>query len=101
TRLIERGLPNVLLDVEHLFDGQSIFFYFLGESGADVDAITTELAEVYEAKAQIQKFADTLITGCGPHCGTDEAEGCGSSCSSCAVVGACGTRAKSPQPSLA
>ena len=94
-RLVERGLPNVLLDVEHLFDGQSLYFYFLGEGGPELDAITAELAVVYEAKAQVQKFAETLTAGCGPHCGTDEAEGCGTSCGSCAVAGACGTRSKS------
>ena len=91
-RLAERGLPTVLVDVEHLFDGQSLYFYFLGETGPELDALTAELAEVYEAKAQLEKFAETLTAGCGPHCGTEEAEGCGSACSSCAVVGACGTK---------
>jgi cell fate regulator YaaT (PSP1 superfamily) len=94
-RLLERGLPDILLDVEHLFDGQSLYFYFLGEGGAELDAITAELAEVYEAKAQLQRFAETLTAGCGPHCGTDQAEGCGSSCGSCAISGACGTRSHS------
>jgi PSP1 C-terminal conserved region len=92
TRLAERGLPAVLLDVEHLFDGQSLYFYFLGDGGPELDAITEELADVYEAKAQLQKFAETLVAGCGPHCGTDEAEGCGSLCSTCVVVGACGSK---------
>jgi cell fate regulator YaaT (PSP1 superfamily) len=93
-RLVERGLSDILLDVEHLFDGQSLYFYFLGDGSPELDAITSELAEVYEAKAQLQKFAETLTAGCGPHCGTDQAEGCGSSggCTSCAVAGACGTK---------
>jgi hypothetical protein len=90
-RLAERGIPTVLLDVEHLFDGQSLYFYFLGETVPELDAITAELAEAYEAKAQLQKFAETLVAGCGPHCGTEEAAGCGSSCGSCAVTGACET----------
>jgi hypothetical protein len=91
-RLDEIKSPAVLVDVEHLFDGQSLYFYFLGEGGPELDAVTAELAEVYEAKAQIQKFAETLIAGCGPHCGTEEGGGCGSGgCSSCAVVGACGS----------
>jgi hypothetical protein len=91
----ERGLQAVLVDVEHLFDGQSLYFYFLGETPPEIDALTAELAGVYEAKAQLQKFADTLTAGCGPKCGTGEAEGCGSvngGCSSCAVAGACGTK---------
>src|SRR5262245_52923897 len=52
-RLTERGLPAVLVDVEHLFDGQSLCFYFLGESTPELAALTTELAGVYEATAQI------------------------------------------------
>jgi hypothetical protein len=93
-RLAELSLPNVLLDVEHLFDGQSLYFYFLGDTTPELDAVTSELADIYEAKAQLQKFADTLTAGCGPNCGTEEGGGCGTGgCSSCAVAGACGTRA--------
>jgi len=92
-RLTELHSPAVLLDVEHLFDGQSLYFYFLGDTTPEMDALTAELAEVYEAKAQLQKFAETLTAGCGPHCGTEEGGGCGSGgCSTCAVVGACGTK---------
>ena len=29
--LAENGQPAVLVDVEHLFDGQGLFFYFLGD----------------------------------------------------------------------
>ena len=89
-RLAELTTPAVLVDVEHLFDGQSLYFYFLGEANEQLDAVTSELAGVYEAKAQIQKFAETLTAGCGPNCGTEEGGGCGSGgCSTCAVVGAC------------
>jgi len=92
-RLAELRLPSILLDVEHLFDGQSLYFYFLGEGSPELDHLTAELASVYEAKAQLQKFADTLTAGCGPNCGTEEGGGCGSGgCSTCAVVGACGSR---------
>jgi cell fate regulator YaaT (PSP1 superfamily) len=92
TRLLaEQGLPAVLVDVEHLFDGQSLLFYFLGETTPELDELTAELAEVYEARVQFRKFADTLTAGCGPGCGTEEAaNGCASgACSTCAV--ACGT----------
>ncbi|MCI0362027.1 MAG: PSP1 domain-containing protein [Planctomycetaceae bacterium] len=93
-RLIERRIPAVLVDVEHLFDGQSLLFYFLGETTPELDALTTELAEVYEAQVQFRKFTETLTAGCGPGCGTDEAEhGCASgACSTCAVVTACGSK---------
>jgi len=95
-RLEQLSLPTILLDVEHLFDGQSLYFYFLGETPPELDGLTAELADVYEAKAQLQKFADTLTAGCGPHCGTEEGGGCGSGgCGTCAIGSACGTRAKS------
>jgi cell fate regulator YaaT (PSP1 superfamily) len=92
-RLNEILTAPVLLDVEHLFDGQSLYFYFLGDTTPELDALTAELAEVYEAKAQLQKFADTLTAGCGPHCGTEEGGGCGTTtggCSTCAV--GCGAK---------
>jgi len=92
SRLAQTGLPAVLVDVEHLFDGQSLYFYFLGETTPELDALTAELAEVYEAQAQMQKFAQTLTAGCGPNCGTEEGGGCGTSggCSTCAV--GCGVK---------
>lgn len=92
-RLIEQGISAVLVDVEHLFDGQSLYFYFLGQTTPELDALTSELAELYETQVQFRKFTDTLTAGCGPHCGTEEAagHGCGSGgCSTCAV--ACGTK---------
>ena len=89
-RLAERRIPAVLVDVEHLFDGQSLLFYFLGETTPELDALTDELAEIYEAQVQFRKFTETLTAGCGPGCGTEAAEnGCATGgCSTCAV--ACG-----------
>ena len=34
--LREREIDALLVDVEHLFDGQSLFFYFLGEVSEEV-----------------------------------------------------------------
>jgi cell fate regulator YaaT (PSP1 superfamily) len=94
TMLAESGMPAVLVDVEHLFDGQGLFFYFLGDVTPDLEAYTGRLAEAYEAKVQFRKFTETLIEGCGPGCGTEEVKGRGGcdSCTSCAVAGACGTK---------
>ena len=80
------------LEVEHLFDGQGLIFYFLGEVTPELETYTAALAEEYEAKVQFRKFTETLIEGCGPDCGTEAAAGQGGcdSCSGCAVVGACG-----------
>lgn len=93
-RLDDLRLAVSLLDVEHLFDGQTLVFYFLGDEPPELQAITAQLAELYEAKVQFRSFAETLANGCGPNCGTPEAAGalCNSSCSRCAVAGACATR---------
>ncbi|MEO8493521.1 MAG: PSP1 C-terminal domain-containing protein [Planctomycetota bacterium] len=93
--LVERNLPAVLMDVEHLFDGQSLYFYFLGEISPEVESLTGELAAAYETQVQFEKFAETLTAGCGPGCGTEAATGQGcanGSCASCAVASACGSR---------
>lgn len=93
--LTERGSPAVLLDVEHLFDGRGLYFYYLGDVDPATVAISAELAEAYDAEARFGAFADAVEQGCGPGCGTAEAEnGCGTSggCSTCAVASACSTR---------
>ena len=92
--LAEHRVSAALVDVEHLFDGQGLFFYFLGEVTPELEAYTSRLAETYEAKVQFRKFTETLIEGCGPGCGTEEVKGRGGceTCTSCAVAGACGTR---------
>ncbi|HEX3602368.1 MAG TPA: PSP1 C-terminal domain-containing protein, partial [Lacipirellulaceae bacterium] len=92
--LADSGLSAVLVDVEHLFDGQGLFFYFLGDVTPELESHTQRLAEAYEAKVQFRKFTETLIEGCGPGCGTEEAKGQGgcSSCTSCAVAEACGSK---------
>jgi cell fate regulator YaaT (PSP1 superfamily) len=92
--LEESAVPAALVDVEHLFDGEGLFFYFLGDPPQQATEITNRLAETYEAAVEFRKFADTLTEGCGPGCGTEEAKGQGgcASCTSCAVASACGTR---------
>lgn len=96
--LEERGSSAVLLDVEHLFDGRGLYFYFLGEVDPAGEAISAELADAYDAEARFGQFAQTVEEGCGPGCGTEDAvNGCGSSggCSTCAVASACGVKSPS------
>jgi len=96
-RLDQLGVRATLVDVEHLFDGRSLFFYFLGEVTPEMEAVTVELAEVYDAAAEFRKFSEALTQGCGPGCGTGEAAGqggCTLCAKACAVSGACGTRRK-------
>jgi hypothetical protein len=92
--LADGDLRVLLVDVEHLFDGQGLFFYFLGDVTQELESLTERLAAAYETKVQFRKFTETLVEGCGPGCGTDEVKGRGGcdSCTSCAVSGACGTR---------
>ena len=56
SRLREMGLSACLMDVEHLFDGHTLIFYFLGNVDQKVEQMTDELAEVYEAKVQFRAF---------------------------------------------
>jgi len=90
--LARLGSPAALMDVELLFDGSSLFFYFLGNPPPEVDALTAELAEAYNAKVQFREFATLLDTGCGPGCG-EEASSCGTGggCSSCGLSSGCST----------
>jgi cell fate regulator YaaT (PSP1 superfamily) len=96
--LIQKNIPAALAEVELLFDGQSLLFYFLGETTPEIDSLTAELASTYAAGVQFHKFVDLLTTGCGPGCGTPEAEGgaCGTGpgggCAGCAVAAACSPR---------
>lgn len=87
-RIAELDLNTVLIDVEHLFDGQTLVFYFLGEPPDELQAVCAELAELYEASAQFRKFTETLLVGCGTGCGTSDAVGGG--CGSCAIGRATG-----------
>jgi cell fate regulator YaaT (PSP1 superfamily) len=89
-RLAELDADATLIDVEHLFDGRSLIFYFLGDVTPTIERITGELAETYESKVQFRNFADAVTNGCGPNCGTEDAEGGCQSCVSCAVSVACG-----------
>jgi cell fate regulator YaaT (PSP1 superfamily) len=90
-----RELEVTLMDVEHLFDGDTLVFYFLGDVTPEVEELTGHLAETYESRAQFRQFTETLTAGCGPDCGTENGDGCdsgGGGCSSCstgcAVAGA-------------
>jgi hypothetical protein len=81
--IARRELSVVLLDVEHLFDGRTLIFHFLGEVDEALQEVVDELANVYEQRARLKQFAKLLAEGCGPTCGIGEG-GCGSS-GGCAV----------------
>lgn len=83
----------VLVDIELLFDGQTIFFYFLGDNPSKpspkLESLLQELAAAYEAKVELRRFAETLASGCGPDCGTGEGCGDGEVCTGCALAASC------------
>ena len=82
----------MLLDVEHLFDGESLYFYFLGDVEPELEKLTSELAETYESKVRFRKFTEALLNGCGPDCGTKDCSSDG--CSTCALSGGCKSKIK-------
>lgn len=83
----------VLVDVEPLFDGRTLLFYFLGEMTAQLETMTSELAELYETHVQFRRFTEAVTEGCGPGCGTDAAAGCKTCVAGCAVASVCSARA--------
>ncbi len=89
-RITELELPVSLIDVEPLFDGQALVFYFLGEETPEVELLVAELTETYETEVQFRRFAQAVEDGCGPDCGTSAAGGCGSCADGgCSLAKAC------------
>ena len=89
--LHECQIDNVLLDVEQLFDGSSLYFYFLGDVSPELESLTTELAVRYDSQVRFSQFAEAVVAGCGPDCGTESAAGqCSQGgCSTCALAKTC------------
>lgn len=87
-----QGRTEVLLEVEPLMDGQTLYFHFLGEPASELLDPLQTLGEIYQTKVQESRFANLLEHGCGPGCGTEERSNCGpagSPCSICVVAHAC------------
>jgi cell fate regulator YaaT (PSP1 superfamily) len=89
--LRENGLDDVLLDVEPMLDGRTLYFHFLGEPSQAVSDRIGELAEVYRQSVIASPFAQRVEVGCGPDCGTESKGGCGTSggCAVCTVASKC------------
>ncbi len=89
--LKEQDSPDVLLEVEPLLDGRTLYFHFLGEPTRETEEIIDRLAKEYQTSVAKSRFAEILEKGCGPGCGTKEKSGCGTSsgCAVCAIAGGC------------
>ena len=88
--LDKQNTPDVLLEVEPLIDGRTLYFHFLGTPSLETEEYVQELSEIYQKSVASSRFAALLEHGCGPGCGTKEKSGCGTGgCAVCAVAGGC------------
>ena len=88
--LDKQNTADVLLEVEPLIDGRTLYFHFLGAPSLETEEYVQELSEIYQKSVASSRFAALLEHGCGPGCGTKEKSGCGTGgCAVCAVAGGC------------
>ena len=88
--LSHQNTPDVLLEVEPLIDGRTLYFHFLGTPSAKTEEYVQELSEIYQKSVASSRFAALLEHGCGPGCGTKEKSGCATGgCAVCAIAGGC------------
>jgi cell fate regulator YaaT (PSP1 superfamily) len=89
--LRSHGLHDLLLEVEPLLDGRTLYFLFLGEPSPAVANYLEQLADVYQTSIANSSFAQLVDRGCGPGCGTATTSGCGSQggCAVCVVAKRC------------
>lgn len=81
----------MLLDVDQLFDGNTLVLHFIGSVDALGRELTDTIVAKYESQVQSIRLSELMTQGCGPGCGSDAAGGCGTSggCATCAIAGAC------------
>ncbi len=92
--LTENAPEVVLLEVEPMLDGRTLYFSFLSDVDSEIVEYVDRLAEIYAEQVSSSQFAKLLEHGCGPGCGTAEAKnGCGTSggCAVCKIAGTCKT----------
>lgn len=86
--LAQSDSDAVLLDVDQLFDGNTLVLHFLGPLDALGSELTDEIVRQYENEVQSIRLSELMSEGCGPGCGTDAADGCGTAggCQTCSVA---------------
>ncbi len=55
-RIRERKLPMKLVDVEHLFGGDRIIFYFLSDGRVDFRELVRDLAQEYQTRIEMRQI---------------------------------------------
>jgi len=55
-RIAERGLPMKLVEVEHLFGGDRIIFYFASEHRVDFRALVRDLAHEFQTRIEMRQI---------------------------------------------
>jgi len=80
--------PAVLIDVDQLFDGNTLILHFLGPVDAVGRDLTDAIVREYENEVQSIRLSELMNVGCGPGCGTETGSGCGTSggCVGCAIA---------------
>lgn len=88
--LEEKRVADILLEVDPLLDGRTLYFHFLGEPTLETESMVDGLARRYQEEVSSSRFSQLLEHGCGPDCGTESKGGCGSgACAVCTVASAC------------
>lgn len=89
--LDENQRTEVLLDVEPLMDGKTLYFHFAGPPTDSLSEQLDRMVEVYQESVAESEFAKLLEHGCGPGCGTEEKSACGTAqgCAVCVAASVC------------
>ncbi len=74
-RLIEKNdLPMKIVDIDHVFDGSTVIFYFTAESRVDFRELVKDLAGILKTRIELRQVGvrdeAKMIGGLGP-CGRD------------------------------
>lgn len=70
----ERGLPMKLADVEHLFGGDKVIYYFLADGRVDFRELVKELARKYRTRIEMRQIGvrdEAKLLADYEHCGRE------------------------------
>ncbi|GIX00785.1 MAG: hypothetical protein KatS3mg111_4117 [Pirellulaceae bacterium] len=83
--LAQENSDAVLIEVEPLLDGRTLYFHFLSDVPDAVQIELQKLTDIFEQQVAKSGLTQQLEVGCGPGCGTSDAAGCGTTSGGCAV----------------